>query len=113
MLNAIKDLIQLNCTGNIIELCQKYYASDITMISNGTSFANSRQSAIDNQKGYIDSVDTFDITLISKEIDHAEVTLVFHYKMICKDGVALDFTGEHVQTWENNKIIKEIYTTLK
>lgn len=40
MKKLIDDFIELNTTGRVLELCEKYYADNVLMLSNGDIFGN-------------------------------------------------------------------------
>ncbi|OMH27163.1 hypothetical protein BGP75_22620 [Motiliproteus sp. MSK22-1] len=103
----------MNKKGLVLELCEKYYAENVLMLSNGEVFAQSMREAYDKQKGYVDSVQSFDVSLVSKKLENNVSELVFHYKMTTKEGKSMEYTGKHVQTWENEKIIKEEYSNVE
>jgi len=113
MQNVIDDFIKMNLSGLVLELCEKYYDENVLMISNGDVFAESMQEAYDKQKGFIESVTAFNVTLLSKEISDEVVELTFQYRMTTGDSTETRFTGKHIQTWLNKKITKEEYVTLK
>lgn len=109
---SVDDLITMNQSGRVLELCEKYYAENVLMLNNGAIFAESMKEAYDKQKGYIESVKEFDIKLVSKKIENDLSVLVFHYKMKTADSNVIEFTGKHTQKWENGKIIKEEYEAI-
>jgi len=113
MQNVIDDFIKMNLSGLVLELCEKYYDENVLMISNGDVFAESMQEAYDKQKGFIESITAFNVTLLSKEISDEVVELTFQYRMTTGDSTETRFTGKHIQTWQNKKITKEEYVTLK
>ncbi len=109
MHELIDDYIQMNQAGLVLELCEKYYDENVVMLNNGTLFAESMREAYDKQKGFVGSVLEFDVNLLSKAITDNVSELTFHYNMTGADSSSIDFTGRHVQTWKNNKIVKEEY----
>ena len=108
MQKIIDDYIAMNIEGRVLELCQKYYAKNVLMLNNGKIFAESMQESYDKQKKYVDAVSKFEVTLLSCDIQENVSELVFHYKMSGADTVN-EFSGKHIQTWQNNKIIREEY----
>lgn len=108
----VDDLIKLNQSGQILELCEKYYDERVLMLNNGTIFAESMQEAYDKQKGFVDSVAEFEINLISKKIEGNVSELIFHYKMTANDAKVTEFTGKHTQYWNHQKIVKEEYESI-
>ena len=105
----VDGFIKMNMEGRILELSERYYDEHITMRSNGEDFATSREEAYAKQKPYVDSIAAFIITLLSKEIkgDIAEIT--FHYDITTIENKNFVFTGKHIQTWKDGKIITEDY----
>lgn len=112
MQKLIDDFIELNTTGRVLELCEKYYADNVLMLSNGDVFAKTMREAYNKQKGFVESVKAFEVTLVESTIDGNKSELIFHYKMTGADSSISEFTGKHIQTWECNKIIKEEYLSL-
>ena len=112
MQKLVDDFIQMNKAGQVLELCEKYYHDDVTMLSNGDLFAQSKQEAYKRQKGFVESIAKFDIQLISKEVKGNTSELVFLYKMIGFDETLNEFSGKHIQTWKNNKIVHEEYLSV-
>ncbi len=108
----VDGFIKMNMEGRILELGEQYYDEHITMSSNGEEFASSRAEATVKQKPYVESIAAFVITLIEKNIkdDIAEIT--FHYDITTKANENYAFTGKHIQTWKNGKIIHEEYVML-
>lgn len=45
--------------------------------------------------------------LLSSSIEGNIAELSFHYKMTAADASVNEFTGKHIQVWQNGKIIKE------
>jgi hypothetical protein len=111
--DLIDDFVHMNQSGLVLELCEKYYDENVRMLNNGTIFAQSMREAYDKQKGFIESVKNFEVKLLSKKITDNIVELIFHYKMTGADSSVNDFTGKHIQIWNNKKIIKEEYLTIK
>jgi hypothetical protein len=112
MKKLVDDFIAMNQAGLVLELCEKYYATDVVMLNNGTVFAESMRESYDKQKGFVASVADFDVNLLSKIINDNVVELTFHYRMTSADLTVSEFTGKHIQTWLNEKIIREEYLSL-
>jgi hypothetical protein len=112
MQDLVDDFITMNQAGQVLALCEKYYHDDVTMLSNGDIFARSMREAYTLQKGFIDSIDSFDIQLVSQQVSGNISELVFNYKMIGVDETLNEFIGKHIQTWQGNKIIREEYSTV-
>ena len=112
MRKLIDDFIELNTTGRVLELCEKYYDDNVLMLSNGDVFAKTMREAYNKQKGFVESVKAFDVTLVESNIDGNQSELTFHYKMTAADSSISEFTGKHIQTWANDKIIKEEYVSV-
>lgn len=112
MQHLIDDFIKMNQAGQVLALCKKYYHDDVIMLSNGDLFAQSMSEAYDIQKGFVASVESFDIQLVSQQLNGNISELVFLYKMIGVDETLNEFTGKHIQTWQGDKIIHEEYLTV-
>ena len=112
MNNLIDDFIFMNQAGMVLELCEKYYDENVIMLNNGQVFAESMRESYDKQKGFVESVKEFNVKLVSKKITYNVSELIFHYKMTRSDSSVNDFTGKHIQTWKNDKIIKEEYVSI-
>jgi hypothetical protein len=112
MKKLVDDFIELNTTGRVLELCEKYYDDNVLMLSNGDVFAKTMREAYNKQKGFVESVKAFDVKLVESSIDGNQSELTFHYKMTAADSSISEFTGKHIQTWENDKIIKEEYVSV-
>ncbi|PKH87493.1 hypothetical protein CXF79_12640 [Colwellia sp. Bg11-28] len=108
----IDDFIAMNQAGLVLELCEKYYAEDVIMLNNGKVFAKSMRESYDKQKGFVSSIKEFTVELVSKTIDGNVAELTFNYKMMNSDSTLNEFTGKHIQTWKNDKIIKEEYVSV-
>jgi hypothetical protein len=109
MIDLVDDFIKMNQAGLILELCEKYYAHDVVMLNNGSVFAESMRESYDKQKGFVDSVTDFDVKLVSKVINDNISELTFHYRMTFSNSTVNEFTGKHIQTWVDNKIVREEY----
>lgn len=108
----IDDFIAMNQAGLVLELCEKYYDENVIMLNNGQVFAESMRESYDKQKGFVKSVKEFNVELVSKNIKGNIVELTFNYKMTGSDSTVNEFTGKHIQTWKNDKIIKEEYVSV-
>lgn len=113
MLELVNDYIEMNQAGLVLELCEKYYDENVIMLNNGAVFASSMRESYNKQKGFVDALETFDVSLVSKLIEGNVSELTFHYKMKGADAKVIDFIGKHVQTWRDNKIIREEYLTVE
>jgi hypothetical protein len=109
----IDDFVEMNTDGRILDLWEKYYAANVLMLNNGTVFAESMKESYEKQKGYVASVKEFDVKLVSSKIEGNVSELVFHYKMTGSDSKINEFTGKHIQTWSNGKIVKEEYFSIE
>lgn len=109
----VNDFICMNEAGDVLALCEKYYAKDVCMLNEGEVFARSMRESFNKQKEFVDNIKESRVTLISKAIDGDVVRLVFHYKMANHQGQIFEFTGEHLQYWQDGKIIKEEYKAVK
>ncbi|WP_246129161.1 hypothetical protein [Colwellia demingiae] len=112
MHKLIDDFIAMNQAGLVLELCEKYYDENVIMLNNGQIFAESMRESYDKQKGFVKSVKEFNVELVSKNIKGNIVELTFNYKMTGSDSTVNEFTGKHIQTWKNDKIIKEEYVSV-
>lgn len=112
MNSLVDDFIFMNQAGMVLELCEKYYDENVTMLNNGQVFAESMRESYDKQKGFVESVAEFNVELVSKTITDNVAELIFHYKMTGSDSKVNKFTGKHIQTWKNDKIIKEEYVSI-
>jgi len=112
MHSLVDDFIVMNKAGLVLELCEKYYDSNVMMLNNGQVFAKSMRESYEKQKGFVESVKEFDVKLVSKKIVGNVSELIFHYKMTGSDSSVNEFTGKHIQTWKNDKIIKEEYVSV-
>ena len=110
--NLVDHLIELNETGQVLTLCKTYFADNILMLSDGNVFATSMQEAHDKQKGFVEAVKKFEVTLIEKKCSGNRVELTFRYKMTGADDTITEFVGQHIQTWVDGKIIKEEYLSV-
>ena len=99
----------MNQDGLVLELCEKYYDENVLMLNNGSVFARSMKESYDKQKGFVESVEEFDVKLTSSLIKDNVAELTFHYKMTGANSQLNEFVGKHIQTWKNGKIIKEEY----
>lgn len=140
-LNAlVDDFIKMNQSGQVLALCKKYYHEQVLMLNNGDVFASSMAESYQKQQGFISSVKAFKVRLVEKLIvendvestsedtventseDTVESTventseniveLTFCYQMTSSDNKVTTFTGKHVQTWQQGKIIKEEYLSI-
>ena len=112
MNNLIDDYISMNQAGLVLELCEKYYDENVMMLNNGKVFAESMRESYDKQKNFVGSVKQFNVALVSKKIDGNVSELIFHYKMTGSNSTVNEFTGKHIQTWKNDKIVKEEYVSI-
>jgi hypothetical protein len=108
----IDDYIKMNQAGQVLELCKKYYDKEVLMLNNGDVFATTMEESYNKQKSFVESVVKFDVKLVSSLINENVVELTFHYKMTGAGGQVNEFTGKHIQTWQNRKIIKEEYISI-
>lgn len=107
MQELVDDFVTMTMSGLILDLCEKYYDENVVMFNNGAVFAESMREAYDKQKGFVGSVKEFDVKLLSSNVEGNVSDLTFHYKMTGCDSKVNDFTGRHIQTWKNRKIVKE------
>jgi hypothetical protein len=112
MQHLIDDFIKMNQAGEVLALCEKYYHDDVTMLNNGGLFAQSMSEAYEIQKGFAESISFIGIQLISQQLIGNVSELVFHYKMVSLDETLNEFTGKHIQTWQDDKIIREEYISV-
>lgn len=112
MQSLIDDFIKMNQAGLVLELCEKYYDEKVLMLNNGEVFASSMQESYDKQKGFVSSIEKFDVNLVSSVINENIAELTFHYKMTGANSKVNEFTGKHIQTWQDRKIIKEEYVSI-
>jgi len=112
MQQEIDDFVAMNTSGMVLELCEKYYDDNVLMLNNGTVFAKSMRESYDKQKGFVSSVKAFDVKLLSSTITSNIAELVFCYKMTGADATINEFTGKHIQTWKNGKIVREEYLSI-
>jgi len=108
----VDDFIAMNQAGLVLELCEKYYHENVLMLNNETVFAESMSESYEKQKSFFESVNKFDVKLVSSVIEGNVSELVFHYRMTAHDLTVTEFTGKHIQTWTNKKIIKEEYLSI-
>ncbi|MEH6403770.1 MAG: hypothetical protein V7750_10390 [Sneathiella sp.] len=113
MLKQIDEFIRMNQAGLVLELCERFYAENVIMMNNGSVFASSMKEAYEKQAGFIGKVKEFDVKLISKVIEANMSELTFHYKMTSENLTITEFTGKHIQTWHNQKIIREEYQSIE
>ncbi len=112
MHDLVDDFINMNRAGLVLELCKKYYDENVIMLNNGQVFANSMGESYEKQKGFIEAIKEFNVELLSKKIDGDVAELIFNYKMTNFDLIINEFTGKHIQMWNNGKIIKEKYVSI-
>ncbi|WP_432470371.1 hypothetical protein [Amphritea sp. HPY] len=112
MKKLIDDYIAMNRAGRVLELCEKYYDENVVMLNNGAVFAESMRESYDKQKGFVESVTAFDVRLVNRQVEGNVSKLTFHYKMTGADAKVTEFTGKHIQTWQNGKIIREEYVSV-
>lgn len=112
MQQEVDDFVAMNTSGMVLELCEKYYDDDVLMLNNGVVFAKSMRESYDKQKGFVASIKEFDVKLLSSEITNNIAELTFRYKMTGPDSTLNEFTGKHIQTWKNGKIIREEYLSI-
>jgi len=110
--HLVDDFIVMNQAGMVLELCEKYYAENVIMLNNGQVFAKSMRESYDKQKGFVESVKAFNVELVSKLVTGNVSELIFHYRMTDHNSAVNEFTGKHIQTWKNDKIIKEEYVSI-
>jgi hypothetical protein len=112
MEDLVDNFIEMNTAGLVLELCEKHYDENVVMLNNGDIFAESMREAYNKQERFVSLIVEFEVTFISKKIEGVIAELVFHYKMTDADKRVMDFTGKHVQTWDNNKIVREEYLSI-
>lgn len=112
MHELVDDFIEMNQAGLVLELCEKHYDENVIMLNNGSIFAESMREAYDKQKGFVGSIVEFDVKLVTKVVIGNVSELTFHYKMTGSDSNIMNFTGKHVQTWKNRKIVREEYFSI-
>ena len=113
MQHLLDDFIEMNTKGMVLELCEKYYDENVLMLNNGTVFAESMRESYNKQKGFVGSIAKFDVKLLSSTIKDNIAELTFLYKMTSQDSSINEFTGKHIQTWSNGKIIREEYLSVE
>jgi hypothetical protein len=65
--NLVDDFVVMNQAGKVLELCQKYYDENVIMLNNGQVFAKSMRESYDKQKAFVESVEEFNVELVSKK----------------------------------------------
>ncbi len=113
MQQEVDDFIAMNTSGMILELCEKYYDNDVLMLNNGAVFAESMRESYNKQKGFVASVKEFAVKLLSSKVTSNIAELTFRYKMTGLDSNINEFTGKHIQTWKNGKIVREEYLSIE
>lgn len=113
MQQEVDDFVAMNTGGMVLELCEKYYDDDVLMLNNGSVFAESMRESYGKQKGFVASIKEFDVKLLSSEVTNNIVQLVFRYKITGPDSIVNEFTGKHIQTWKNGKIVREEYLSIE
>mgnify|MGYP007055199371 CR=1 FL=1 len=113
MQHLIDDFVEMNTSGLVLELCEKYYHDNVLMLNNGSVFAESMRESYNKQKGFVESVFKFEVKLLSSSIRENIAELTFNYKMTNQDSSINEFTGKHIQTWDNGKIIREEYLSVE
>jgi uncharacterized protein (UPF0335 family) len=109
MQELVDDFIVLNSKGLVLALCEKYYDENVLMLNNDEVFAKSMKEAYDKQESFVSSIETFEAELLTSKIEGNVSDLTFHYKIVGQDAKVIEFTGRHIQTWENGKIVKEAF----
>lgn len=112
MHNLVDNYITMNQAGLTLELCEKYYDENVIMLNNGQLFAKSMIESYDKQQNFVESISEFSVELVSKNVHGNIVELIFRYKMIGSDATVNEFTGKHIQTWKNDKIVREEYFSI-
>ena len=92
MQQEVDDFIEMNTSGMVLELCEKYYDENVLMLNNGTVFAESMKESYEKQKGFVALVKEFDVKLLSSKIEGNVSELVFHYKMTGADSKTNEFS---------------------
>ena len=110
--DLIDDFIHLNETGLILEICQKYYADNILMLSNGEPFAESKTEAYSKQKIFLETITSFEVRLTSQTHNADSIELIFSYAFTDTNSQAICFTGKHTQRWDDGKIFREDFETI-
>lgn len=113
MRELVDDFVAMNMSGLVLELCEKYYDENVVMLNNGAVFAESMKESYEKQKGFVSSVKEFDVKLLSSNVKGNVSDLTFHYKMTGYDSKVNQFSGRHIQTWKNGKIVKEEYFSVE
>lgn len=109
----VNDFIKMNQAGKVLELCEKHYDDNVQMLSNGDTFASSRQEAMDKQAKFVAAVQKFEINLLSEQVNNDVSELIFDYKMTTENGEKNEFIGKHILSWKNQKIIKEEFSIIQ
>jgi hypothetical protein len=65
----IDDFIAMNQESRVLELCEKYYDENVTMLNNGAIFAESMKEAYDKQRGFVEAIKAFDVKLVSRKVE--------------------------------------------
>ena len=82
------------------------------MLNNGSVFAESMRESYHKQKDFVESVAKFEVRLLSSSTINNVAELIFLYKMTSQDTSTTEYTGKHIQTWKNGKIIREEYLSI-
>ena len=106
------DFVKMNQAGLVLELCEKYYDENVVMLNNGAVFAESMRESYDKQRCFVETLSEFDVKLVSREVTGNIVELTFDYRMTGANSKVTKFTGKHVQTWRNQKIVREEYFSI-
>ena len=103
----VNDFIYMNKAGEVLALCEKYYAKDVCMLNEGEVFARSMRESFDKQKKFVDEIKESRVTLVSKAIEGDVARLTFHYKMTNKKIRVLNLPVSIFNIGKMEKLLKK------
>ncbi len=95
-------------TGRILETFDRYYADDVVMSENGKDARVGKPANREYEIQFLDNVQEFHGAKVGRVIvegDHAAVEWAFDITF--KDGNRVQMEQVAVQTWKDDKIIRE------
>lgn len=111
IIKYIDAFVQLNEAGKFLEIVNRFHDEEIQMTSNGSEFASSKKESFEKQNTFLETISDTSVSLRSKKIAGNQATLVFYYELVPFKGDAFKFIGTHLQLWNEDKIIKETFST--
>lgn len=106
----VEDLIELLFSGRLLEAFDKYYAENVSMGENSQPPTVGFEANRSREIAFLDTIaEWHNGQAHSIIVDGDNAAIHSSFEFTNKDGVRLRFNQVSLQTWQNDKIVKEVF----